>query len=262
MVPSQRYLTAVLQLLATLAEDEEQALEDAGRTCARAIASGGVVHVFGAGHSRMAAEEAYPRIGAVVGFRPVVELALSSFHEVVGPNGLDQAIFLERVPGYGRVIFDNLRARADDVLVIVSSSGLEAVIMDMAAAAQEAGVTVIGVTSVTYSEVAAAQRGGATRLADVADLVIDNHVPVGDALVELEGLAEPVAACASILNIAVIDAVTAATAGHLLQLGETPYVFASPHLVGHDDGAARYQECLAAYERQVQRRPPVGDDQR
>lgn len=259
MVPAQRYLTAIQERLAALAHDELRALDDAGRICAEAIAAGGVVHVFGAGHSRMAAEEAYPRIGAVVGFRPVVELALSHFHEVVGPNGLDQAIFLERIPGYGQVIYDNLRTRPSDVLLIVSSSGLEAVIMDLADAARKDGVTVIGVTSVEYSTAAAARRGGATRLADVADLLIDNHVPVGDALVEIDGLDERVAASASILNLAAIDAVTAATAGHLVALGVTPYVFPSPHLVGQEASAARYRECLDAYERHVQRRQPADE---
>jgi len=38
----------------------------------------------------------------------VVELALTHFHPVVGPNGLRQTLFLERVPEYGRLIFEEL----------------------------------------------------------------------------------------------------------------------------------------------------------
>ncbi|MBW3560946.1 MAG: sugar isomerase domain-containing protein [Actinobacteria bacterium] len=260
MNASQRYIASVRELLDGLAADESSALELASGWCAQAIGDGNVVHVFGAGHSRMPVEEAYPRIGAVVGFRPVVELAVTYFHEVVGPNGLDQAIFLERVSGYGRVIFDNLRARDGDVVLVFSSSGLEHIILDLVEAARERGLRVIGVTSVDYSTAAAEQRGGTTRLAEIADLVIDNHVPVGDALVELEGLGERVGASASVLNIAVMNAITAGTTEQLLEHGVEPYVFASPHLVGEEEGARRYRECLDAYERHVQRRRPVAAD--
>lgn len=261
MKATQRYMTTVIQLLELLAHKEASGLERASEWCAEAIAAGNVVHVFGAGHSRMPAEEAYPRIGAVVGFRPVVELPLTYFHEVTGANGLDQALFLERVPGYGRVIFNGMQAQPGDVLIVFSSSGVEHVIVDLAEATREHGVRLIGVTSQAYSTAAAERRGGTTRLADLADLVIDNHAPVGDALVEIDGLGERVGASSSVLNLAIMDAITSGTAEQLAARGVTPYVFASPHLVGDDQAAARFQECIDAFERHVRHRGwvPRGD---
>lgn len=254
---SLRYLEGVTERLTALTSGEAPAIRAVGVRCADAIAAGGVVHVFGAGHSRMAAEEAYPRIGAIVGFRPVVELALTYFHEVVGPNGLEQAIFLERVPGYGKVIYDSLRTRPTDVLMIFSSSGLEHVILDLATAAHDDGLPVVAVTSLTYSAAAADARGGATRLADVADLVVDNHVPTGDAIVDLDGVPERVGASSSILNLAVMNAITCATAEQLVARGVTPMAFASPHLHGSEDSERQYRACLDAYETRVQRRGGV-----
>lgn len=255
------YLTAIQRRLALL-DDETDAIGRAAQACARTIADRGVVHVFGAGHSRMAAEEAYPRIGAVVGFNPVVELAVTYFHDVVGTNGLDQALFLERVPGYGRVILESLDTRPGDSVVVVSSSGVEAIIIDFVEAAKEAGLTIIGVTSLEYSQTASDERGGATTLAELADHVIDNHVPVGDALVDLDGLTERVGPSASILNLAVIDALTVATAQSLLDLGEEPLVFSSPHLQGQEESERRYRQCLDAYAERVRRiRPAAPADQ-
>lgn len=245
-----RYLDEIIPRLEHL-RSQLGAIDRAAGVCADAIAGGGVVHVFGAGHSRMMAEEAYPRIGAVAGFRPVVELALTHFHPVVGPNGLRQTLFLERVPEYGRLIFEELAARQGDAVIVFSSSGVEVIILDFVDAARHAGLTVIGVTSQAYSARASSERGGARRLADVADVVIDNGVPVGDALVEVPGLDERVAPSASILNLAVMDSITAATAHDLVHRGTPPVVFASPHLAGHERSRERMDESLRDYRRRV-----------
>ena len=152
-----QYLDQLIPRLEKL-RSQSEAIERAAALCADAIGGDGVVHVFGAGHSRMMAEEAYPRIGAVAGFRPVVELAVTFFHDVVGPNGLEQALFLERAPGYGTVIFNELAARPGDATIVFSSSGVEAIIMDYVDAAQSAGIKVIGVTSFEYSAQTSAER--------------------------------------------------------------------------------------------------------
>lgn len=250
---SLNYLDAIAERV-NLLRDQAGEIQRAADVCAQAMHAGGVVHVFGAGHSRMMCEEAYPRIGAVVGFHPIVELAVTYFTPVVGGSGLRQALFLERVPGYGRVIFDEADTRPGDAVIIFSSSGVEHIIMDFADAALESGLPVIAVTSSAYSQAASAERSGARRLADIADITIDNHVPVGDALVELDGLDERVGASASVLNLAVMDAITAGTASSLLELGSHPLVFASPHLVGHERSQQRFDECISAYEQRVLKR--------
>ena len=250
---SKQYLSAIRERLAALEAHADQ-IQAAADVCAKTIAAGNVVHVFGAGHSRMMCEEAYPRIGAVVGFHPVVELAVTYFTPVVGGSGLRQALFLERVPGYGRLIFEESGARAGDAVIVFSSSGVEYIVMDFVDAALEAGVTVIGVTSDAYSGFAAKERGGARRLAEGADVVVFNEVPVGDALVAVPGLDEKVGASASILNLTVMDAITAGTAANLVELGEKPLVFSSPHLVGHERSQERFDECIAAYEERVIKR--------
>jgi uncharacterized phosphosugar-binding protein len=247
------YLQQIQELLGGLNAATSE-IERAAALCSECIAAGDVVHVFGAGHSRMAAEEAYPRIGGVVGFHPVVEMAVTTFHAVTGTNGLRQAMFLERVPDYGSLIFESLQARPSDVVLIFSNSGVEAIIMDFARTARNSGLKVIGVTSLAYSGAAASGRENALRLADVADVVIDNGVPVGDALISLDGLTERVAPSSSVLNLAIMNCITAETAARLLLAGVEPMVFGSPHLVGDERSRDRFDACLTAYDKRVVRR--------
>ena len=78
-----RYLDVVRDLLDRLA-DQDAELERAADLCADAIGGGGLVHLFGTGHSRIAVEEMFPRYGSYPGFHPIVELSMTFHTQVVG----------------------------------------------------------------------------------------------------------------------------------------------------------------------------------
>ena len=75
---------------------------------AAAIASGGVVHVYANGHSRMALEELCVRMGALTGFHPILSAHLSTFTDVVGASGICVAQAVERVEGLGAALLDEV----------------------------------------------------------------------------------------------------------------------------------------------------------
>ena len=80
---------------------------------------GGLVHLFGTGHSRIPVEEMFPRYGSYPGFHPIVELSMTFHTQVVGANGQRQAMFIERVEGLAETILSNFElrpARRDDRL--------------------------------------------------------------------------------------------------------------------------------------------------
>src|SRR3954469_810340 len=76
------YLAAARALLERL-ESQTEAIEAASRICAEAI-GGGVVPLFGTGHSRIPVEEMFPRYGSYPGFNPIVELSMTFHTQVVG----------------------------------------------------------------------------------------------------------------------------------------------------------------------------------
>src|SRR5215218_3139053 len=118
-----RWTTAAIGLLERLAEREAEPIAQAAEWCADAIAAGGLVHLFGTGHSRIAVEEMFPRYGSFPGFHPMVELSMTFHTQIVGANGQRQAMFIERVEGLADVILSNFELPPTDVMMVFSASG-------------------------------------------------------------------------------------------------------------------------------------------
>ena len=122
-VSSVAWIAAAGDVLQRISDTQELAIAEASAWCADAIAAGGLVHVFGTGHSRMAVEEMFPRYGSFPGFHPIVELSMTFHTPVVGANGQRQAMFIERTPGLAEVILSNFTFGPADVMIVFSASG-------------------------------------------------------------------------------------------------------------------------------------------
>jgi uncharacterized phosphosugar-binding protein len=240
------FLAAARTLLERL-ESQTDAVEQASRVCADAIGGGGVVHVFGTGHSRIAVEEMFPRYGSYPGFHPIVELSMTFHTQVVGANGQRQAMFIERVEGLAAAILANFRLRPTDALIVFSAGGTTAVPIEMALGAREAGLTVIAVTSIEACHAAAVQHSSGTRLLDHADIVLDLCTPVGDALVDVDGVR--VGPGSTVAAVALANAVKVRTAELLAERGALPPVLASGSLVGADESRRLFDAAYAEHAR-------------
>src|ERR671930_831525 len=174
-----RWTMAAIGLLERLADREAERIGQAAAWCADAIASGGLVHLFGTGHSRIAVEEMFPRYGSFPGFHPIVELSLTYHTQVVGANGQRQAMFIERVEGLAERILANFTLVPSDVMIVFSASGLTAVPVEIAQLSRERGLTVVAVTSVAQSTAGKPTHSSGTRLVDHADLLPDLGTPPG-----------------------------------------------------------------------------------
>lgn len=240
------YLDEAQAILRRLATEQTEAIERAAEVCARAIAAGRLVHLFGTGHGSFPALEAFPRSGSLVGFHPIVELPLSLLHHVFGDMGVPQYRFLHRQEGYGRAILESHRLDPEDALVLFSHSGINAVILDMALAAKERGLSVVGVTSRAHSSAVQPRHSSKRRLYEVADVVIDTGAPLGDAAVTLPGVAYPVGPVSSVATMAVVNALITETAAQLVAGGHPPHVEVNLNLPSerplYDHNNMGYQE--------------------
>src|SRR5260370_6179911 len=135
-----------------LLDSQRPALDRAAALCTDAIAADGLVHLFGCGHSRMLCEEMTPRQGCFVGLHTIVELALTYHNLIVGPNRLRQSLHLEKTPGYAAPILRNFAFGPKDVLIVISTSGIREVIIEMVEGAKQRGLPVIGVVSRAHCE--------------------------------------------------------------------------------------------------------------
>src|SRR2546421_7607796 len=126
------WIDAGIELLEKIKRTQSAAIEQASQICAEAIGAGGLVHLFGTGHSRIPVEEMFPRYGSYPGFHPIVELSMTFHTQVVGANGQRQAMFIERVEGLAGAILANFDLPPTDVMMVFSASGLTAVPIEVA----------------------------------------------------------------------------------------------------------------------------------
>jgi uncharacterized phosphosugar-binding protein len=246
------YLHQSQTLISRLIETQLGPIAEAARICARAIAADGLVHCFGTGHSRIPVEELFPRHGSFPGFHEIVELSMSFHNQVVGANGQRQAMWLERVEGFGEIILRNFNFGAGDVFMVFSNSGVNGVVIDVALGAKERGMPVIAVVSVDHCTQSTAKHSSGKKLIDIADLVLDNGAPAGDAMVEIEGLDDPVGPGSTLGYAAVVNALKAQVAEELVTLGRPPLVLTSSLLIG-DKAAQRFDDCYDEYSRRMSR---------
>jgi uncharacterized phosphosugar-binding protein len=227
-----QWIAAASQLLDYIAQTQLDSISAAAEICADAIESGGLVHLFGTGHSRIPVEEMFPRYGSFPGFNPIVELSMTFHTQVTGANGQRQAMFIERVEGLADQILANFSFGDHDAMIIFSSSGSSAVPIEMAIGARQRGLPVIAVTSVAHSNANQSGHSSGTRLLDHADLVIDLGTPPGDSLIEISGPETRVGPGSSVSNIAITNEIKVQTAARLAQRGALPPVLTSPAIVG------------------------------
>ena len=249
----ERWLAAATNVIEKVRTTQLAACEQAAGIFAGAIAGDGLVHVFGSGHSRMNTEEMFPRIGSFPGFHPVAELALTNHVGVVGPNGLRQAMFLEKVDGFGRVILQQFKIHPGDAFLIFSSTGINGVVIEIALYARKMGLPVVAVTSIDHGNATGSRHASGRKLMEIADLTIDNCSPAGDAVVEIPGIPFRVGPSSSIGAIAVVNVIKVLTAEKLVERGVVPEVLASPHFVGSTEGEEQLERVYDEYFRRVRR---------
>lgn len=249
--PAERYLDAAFQILHDIKATQLPAIRVAAHICADAIAAGGLAHLFGTGHSRIPVEEIYPRHGSFPGFHPIIELSLTNHTQVVGNNGQRQAMFLEKLEGFGEVILRNFVFGAHDCMLVFSNGGVNGVVIDVALGAKARGMKVIAVVSLAHCLGSPIKHSSGKRLPDIADVTIDNCSPLGDAMVTVAGLTEPVGPGSSIGYVTVVNMLKCLVAEELTARGQPPLVLTSSALIGSTASAALFDRSYDEFRARI-----------
>ena len=219
--------------------------------CTDAIAADGLVHLFGCGHSRMMCEEMTPRQGCFVGWHTIVELGLTFHNQIVGPNGLRQSLHLEKTTGYAEQILRNFAFGPKDVLIVISTSGIREVIIEMAEAARLRGLKVIGVVSVEHCKKAKPAHVSGKKLLDVADVILDNGAPEGDCILSLAGCKNKTGPFSTLGGAMIMNMLRCEVAQRLVDQGIEPVFLPSHQFVGSRSVEEQLEFFYAQYARRV-----------
>ena len=225
--------------MAEVFEKENDAMEQAAALIAEANLQHHSIFAFGCTHAGLITLELFYRTGGLVTVNPV--RAPGMMLELSPPTMTSE---MERIPGYGTILFRNMHGKAGDVLILHSVSGRNAVPIDMAIAAKEEGLTVIVVTNMNTTTAVKSRHPSGKNLYEFADILIDNHGDCGDATVELAGFPQKVSSTSTVVGAAILNAIAARACEIMLETGKTPPVFMSGNL---DGGDAHNKAVMAEY---------------
>ena len=249
MSVTEQYLQKCSEIIETVRKQEVQ-IKQVAEWFSQTILAGRMVHVFGSGHSRIMAEEMWPRYGSFPGFNPIVELSLTYHNNVVGANGQRQAMFLENVSGLADRILRNFGLDERDTALVISSSGCNIVPVEMAELFQRKKIKVVALVTKEHMEKSTSKRTDKKKLGDFADLILDSGAPVGDSIVKIEGLDTPVSPGSTVGGVMIVNSIKAEVAKLLTEAGKPPKVLTAAVIAGAQKATELFE---SAYDEHAHR---------
>jgi uncharacterized phosphosugar-binding protein len=224
------YIGRLAALIEQASAANAEAFETASGRFADTLQAGGLIHLYGSGHSVLPCQEAFPRYGTYVGFNPLTDPRVM-WHNVLGAGGVRELLWLERTENYAEKFLDHQPLNEGDSIIIFGHSGRNSSGIETALYAKKRGLFVVAVTSKNNLDKPATHSSG-KRLADAADLVIDTCSPIEDAIVPIEGWSRPVSGSSTVLAMIMTHELIARTAQNLSNRGIELPTFASPTIAG------------------------------
>ncbi|MGC5617354.1 sugar isomerase domain-containing protein [Georgenia sp. Z1491] len=234
----EKYLDYVTGMLGRVVESNAEVLPRVIDETARRVTEDRLIYVYGpGGHANIASQEAFFRAGGLMNISAILD------EGTMLSSGARRSMAMERTPGYGRVVIDHSGLGEGDLILIVNSYGMNSAVVDSTLRAKELGATVVGVSSREHAETIGpdhpARHPSKQNLHDLADLFLDSHVPVGDAVVSFDADVPNAGAVSTFANAFLMNAIQMLTIERVLADGGRPAVWTSGNAPGGDEANAR-----------------------
>ncbi len=228
------YRTIITGILEQI-EKEQPTIEKAASVIVDAYQADKMIHAIGpGGHSTMGVEEVLWRAGGLAIWDVMLDAGTNLIH------GAKRTNIIERTPGYAKSVLDAYRVGKEkgEVMVIVNAYGLNSMCLDTVEECKKRGVTTIAVTSDSFAKLIPrdhpARHPSGKNLYEEADIYINNHLPIGDAVIEIEGFDQKVASTSTFCNCFVMNSLSASIVQEMVRRGIEPPVFVSANMPGGD----------------------------
>jgi uncharacterized phosphosugar-binding protein len=242
-VDSSKYIDGLQEILRRIKHEQSGNIMAAGLLVADALAAGGVIHTFGTGHSHLIADEAFYRAGGIAAVNPILD------ERLIFLKGAFESTRAEQESGLSRQLLAQEDLRSVDAGIVISNSGRNAGPVEMALEMKARGLKVIAITNLEQSRAATPRNASGKKLFEVADVVVDNCVPQGDALLELTGLQTRIGPSSTVAGAAVINSIIIEAVAELLRRGEPVPVLPSANSEGV--GEQTLSDLLRRYQSRI-----------
>ena len=184
----------------------------------RCVAEGGVIHVFGSGHSEVVAREIIGRAGGLVCVTAIQD---------------PTAGFVENLPGYGTKLIERYdrqyQLRPGEIAIVISNSGKNCSPIEVALHAKAKGLTVVALTCLEMSRLTPSQHPSGKKLFEVADHTLDNGGVPGDAIIDT-GDGTMAGPTSTLIGCSILNWLMLATVDWLVSSGYSPPLLRSQNL--------------------------------
>lgn len=229
MSKANEYFDNLQKILTRISTEQGGNIDAAASAVADTLENGGRIHTFGTGHSHMLAEEIFYRAGGLVNVNPILETGLM-LHE-----SASKSTALERLEGYGEILFDMHGIKETDILFLFSNSGRNGVAIDLALIAQSRGVRTVVITNMEHTMQGKSRHSSGKKLYELGTVVIDNCGCTGDASMEIKEIGRNVAPTSTAAGAAILNAIEARAVEIMVADGYVPEVFSSSNVDGGDE---------------------------
>lgn len=215
------YFQQVNRYLTMVAQQESNQLMHIAKQIVKRLTKGGIIQLFGSGHSMLLAQECYYRAGGLVPVKPI------HIESLMLHQGARQSSQNEKKQAFLTTYKDQLQFDDQDVCIIISTSANNPVPIDMAIYAKEAGALTISLQSLEYQHQPSRHPSG-KRLEQVVDEVLNTHVPLGDGVLTVDQL--QYAPVSTVLGATLLNALFAQIIELMHAQGTSVPVFGSSNL--------------------------------
>ncbi len=241
MNAAERFFQITLETLQRVRETQWDAIATVAGWLGETLARDGWLYVFGTGHSHLVAEEVFYRAGGLAHAVPLLDPRLM-LHE----NAIE-ATYAERRSGLAAELLAQYPVAPGDVLIVVSNSGRNAVPIEMAHLGRARGLRVAAILNRAQSDAWPSRHPSGQKLADVAEVVIDNCGPNGDAWLQLPGMPGPIGSTSSLVGLLIIQLIQVRAVELALERGVAPEMYISSNTRGDDHN----EHLLAKYRHRI-----------
>ncbi len=224
-----KYINNIKSIIEKIETDDNEKIEAVAEVLSKTLISGKRIYLFGTGHSHMLSEELFYRAGGLVNIQPIL------IDRLMLHVSASNSTLAEREEGMAEKIFDEYKMSTDDTVIIISNSGRNGVIVDMALLCKEKGLNTIALTNLEHTYAGLSRHKSGKRLCEITDIVLDNFGCVGDACIEIDGVEGKICPTSTVIGALLLNASVARCIEICAESGYSPDHFASSNIDGGDE---------------------------